>query len=269
MKLLIYGYSYQKKAYYFLFFQAEFCKLKVSTQSKLEVKLSGGFNIIFFFILIGTTPVHAQNNPMRVAEDVSLKNKSIPQEILKEAKVALSYYPELEDVEIEFKFKNKIKKSFMQAQPEFSNLFKGKNDRSYYVFISSKVKIEDEEFSIEDVPSDVLIGWLGHELGHIMDYRNKSAFGLIIFGMRYITSNNYIREAERVADTYAVNKGMGEYIIKTKNFILNHSKLSNDYKNRIQRLYLSPEEIIVLVNKRDKELEEELEEIEEEVQVQN
>lgn len=235
----------------------------------MKVRIRAGFSILFFFIFIANTAVHAQNNSMDIKENVSLKNKIIPQEILEETKVALSYYPELEDVEIEFKFKDKIKKSFMQAQPEFSNLFKGKDNRSYYVFISSKVKIEDEEFSIEDVPSDVLIGWLGHELGHIMDYRNKSAMGLIIFGLRYVTSNNYIREAERVADTYAVNKGMGEYIIKTKNFILNHSKLSENYKNRIQRLYLSPEEIVALVNMREKELEQELEEIEEEVQVQN
>ncbi len=183
------------------------------------------------------------------------ENKIIPQSILEEAKTALSFYPELKDVRIEFRFKEDIKKSFMQAQPEFSNLFKGKNDRSYYVFISNRFLIEEEEFTMSDVPSDVLIGWLGHELGHIMDYREKSAFGLIIFGMRYITSANYIKKAERAADTYAVNAGMGNYILATKNFILNHSHLSDSYKERIARLYLSPEEIIVLVNKLEEDLE--------------
>src|SRR5690606_41261583 len=89
---------------------------------------------------------------------------------------------------------------------------------------------------------------MGHELGHIVDYRNKSAFGLMIFGFRYVTSENYIIDAERVADTYAVEHGMGNYILKTKNFILNHTDLSESYKNRIKRLYLSPEEIVVLVN---------------------
>ena len=187
-------------------------------------------------------------------------NKIIPESILDEAKIALSYYPELEDVEIEFKFKDNIKKSFMQAQPEKANLFKGKNDRTYNIFMSSKFLIEKEEFSMADVPSDVLIGWLGHELGHIMDYRDKSAMGLVIFGLRYITSDNYIKDAERAADTYAVKSGMGDYILATKDFILNHSHLSDTYKERISRLYLSPEEIIVLVNK----LEEKLEEAEEE-----
>ncbi|MEG9328183.1 hypothetical protein V6B16_09600 [Salinimicrobium catena] len=183
------------------------------------------------------------------------ENKIIPQSILKEAKTALSYYPELKDVKIEFRYKDDIKKSFMQAQPEFSNLFKGKDDRSYNVFISSRFLIEEEEFSMADVPSEVLIGWLGHELGHIMDYRDKSAAGLIIFGLRYVTSKSYIKEAERAADTYAVNAGMSDYILATKDFILNHSHLSDSYKERIARLYLSPEEIIVLVNKLEEDLE--------------
>ncbi len=183
------------------------------------------------------------------------ENKIIPESILEEAKTALSYYPELKEVKINFRYKENIKKSFMQAQPEFSNLFKGKNDRSYNIYISNRFLIEEEEFTMADVPPEVLIGWLGHELGHIMDYRDKSALGLIIFGMRYITSANYIKEAERAADTYAVNAGMSDYILATKEFILNHSHLSDSYKERIARLYLSPEEIIVLVNKLEEDLE--------------
>ncbi len=198
----------------------------------------------------------AAKKDMEEKKIVYQKNKIIPESILNEAKIALSYYPELEDVEIEFKFKEDIKKSFMQAQPKVSNLFKGRKHRSYYVFMSSKFAIEKEEFSMADVPPEVLIGWLGHELGHIVDYRDKSAMGLVIFGLRYITSANYIKRAERAADTFAVKGGMGEYILATKNFILNHSHLSDSYKARIARLYLSPDEILVLVNKLEADLEE-------------
>lgn len=195
----------------------------------------------------------AAKKDMKEEKIVYQGNKIIPKSILHEAKVALSYYPELEGVEIEFKYKESIKKSFMQAQPKIANLFKGKNDRSYNIFMSSRFLIEKEEFSMADVPSEVLIGWLGHELGHVMDYRDKSAMGLVIFGFRYITSENYIKQAERAADTYAVNAGMSEYILATKGFILNNSHLSDTYKERIARLYLSPEEILVLVNKLEEE----------------
>lgn len=220
------------------------------------LKKSFSLTLVLLF-LIGNWSC-ATKKDMEEKKVVYQGNKIIPESILNEAKIALSYYPELKEVEIEFKFKEDIKKSFMQAQPRKSNLFKGKNDRSYNIYMSTRFLIEKEEFSMADVPSDVLIGWLGHELGHIMDYRDKTAMGLVIFGIRYITSDNYIKKAERAADTYAVNSGMGDYILATKDFILNHSHLSDTYKERIARLYLSPEEILVLVN----ELEEETEEAE-------
>ena len=203
--------------------------------------------VLILFLFSGC----AQKFDMAPEVEIYQQNKIIPKKISKEAKIALSYYPELSKINIEFRFKEKIRKSFMQAQPKFTNLFHGKDNRSYYVFISSKVRIEDEDFTVDDIPSDVLIGWLGHELGHIVDYRERSAFGLIFFGLRYVTSENHIINAEKMADTYAVEHGMGDYILKTKNFILNHSKLSESYKNRIKRLYLSPEEIVVLVNEFD------------------
>lgn len=174
-------------------------------------------------------------------------NKVIPDSILKEVRIALSFYPELEDTPIEFRFKKKIQKSFMQAQPQFSGILKKRGNRSYYVFISESFHIENEEFEISEIPPDVLIGWLGHELGHIMDYRERRGFNMITFGIRYLTSKKFIKEAERTADTFAVNHGMGDYILATKDFILNHSHLSDIYKERIKRLYLSPEEILDLV----------------------
>lgn len=186
-------------------------------------------------------------------------NKIIPKNILKEANIALSHYPELENVHIEFKYKKNIKQAFMQAQPKITNLFKGK-DRGYYVFMSNKFLIKDEEFSMAEVPDEVLIGWLGHELGHIMDYRDKSTWEMAKFGIQYVTSDKFIRKAERTADTHAVNNGMGNYIFATKDFILNHSYFSDSYKERKMRLYLSPTEILALVNNLDDELAVELEE---------
>ena len=187
-------------------------------------------------------------------------NKVIPKNIFDEANIALSHYPELENVEIEFRYKKNMKKALMQAQPKIGNLFKGKKDHSYYIFISRKFLVENKEFSMADAPSEVLIGWLGHELGHIMDYRDKSGIELAKFGIQYITSDDFIRKAERTADTYAINHGMGNYIFATKDFILNHSHLSDKYKKRKVRLYLSPEEILALLNN----LEDDLEEIEKE-----
>jgi len=178
-----------------------------------------------------------------------LVNKIVPEAILKEVQIALSHYPELRETPIEFKFKKKIRKSFMQAQPKFSGLFVDKKNRSYLINISESFHIENEEFEISEIPSEVLTGWIGHELGHVMDYQERSGFNLLSFGIKYLTSSGFIKEAERAADTFAVNHGMGDYILATKDFILNHAHLSKLYKDRIKRLYLSPDEILMLVEK--------------------
>ncbi len=177
------------------------------------------------------------------------ENKVVPEAIVKEVQIALSHYPDLRETPIEFRFKKKIKMSFMQAQPKFSGLFKNKKDRSYVIMISESFHIENEEFEISEIPSEVLIGWIGHELGHVMDYQDRSGFNLLIFGIKYLTSSGFIKEAERAADTFAVNHGMGNYILATKDFILNNTHLSELYKARIKRLYLSPDEILMLVDK--------------------
>ena len=176
------------------------------------------------------------------------KNKAIPESIESEVKIALQYYPKLVSTPISFKFKEDIKKSTMQAQPAFSSLLKSRTKREYVIFISKKIKIEQESFKITDIPSEVLIGWIGHELGHIMDYRERSSLGMIWFGLKYLYYPKFIKEAERAADTFAVAHGMGQYILKTKDFILNHAHISEGYKARIKRLYLSPEEIMKLIN---------------------
>ncbi len=187
-------------------------------------------------------------------KDLKFTHKSIPSEIAKEAHVALSHYPVLKNTPIVFKFKKNIKKSTMQAQPKWKSFFKSRKHREYIILISRKVKIDQESFQITDVPSDVLIGWLGHELGHVMDYRDRSGIGMLFFGLKYLYSSGHIQEVERAADTYAVAHGMGGYILKTKDFILNHADISERYKARMRKLYLSPEEIMHLIEKHKEEM---------------
>lgn len=206
-------------------------------------------NLIFYLMLFCILQVQSSiAHPMKEKDSLEFNHKKVPDVIWREVYVALSHYPELKDTPIEFKFKKNIQKSFMQAQPKISGLLKRKKHRAYYIFISEKLKIEDEVFDVTTVPSDVLIGWIGHELGHIMDYRERSGMNMLWFGIKYLSSKSYIQEAERVADTYAVNHGMGKYIIATKDFILNHAHLSQNYKARIKNLYLSQEEIMMLID---------------------
>ena len=173
--------------------------------------------------------------------------REIPESIEREIRLALSFYPDLEDTSIDFRFKENIRKSTMLAQPRWSSFFR-LNDRSYIILISRKFKISNEEFYTKDIPSKVLVGWIGHELGHITDYETLSKWGLIKFGFNYLFSDKHIKQAEFRADQFAIHHGMLEYILETKNFILNHANISERYKNHIKKYYLSPEQIMEMVD---------------------
>jgi len=177
----------------------------------------------------------------------NVQNKVIPTVIEKEVKKALSYYPSLKETPIEFQIKSDMKNSFMKAQPKFWTLFSSRKTRKYRILVSDKFSLEGKELKLKDIPSDVLIGWFGHELGHIMDYKERNTFNLAGFGISYYFSGNYIRKAERIADSYAVSHQMIDYLVKTKNFILNHADLSEKYKNKIKRLYVSPNELLNII----------------------
>lgn len=177
-----------------------------------------------------------------------LNNKTIPAVIAEEVEAALSYYPSLADTRIEFVFKDNINNSFMVAQPKWYGVFQGKNKRSYVIKMGREFQLNDNQsVPIEDLPENVLEGWIAHELGHIMDYKDRSGIALIGFGIRYITSKNYLINAEQMADIYAIDHGLGDFLISTKHFILDHDDIPSQYKKRIKRFYMSPEMVVQLI----------------------
>jgi hypothetical protein len=201
-------------------------------------------------------PPIISENPQQIKLEEFKHNKKIPKILEHNILIALSHYPELKDTPISFVFKQDIKKSIMQAQPVFSSLLGGKESRAYQINISSMFKLTHSAMPIHQLPDSIIIGWIGHELGHIMDYERKNTFGIIAFGLGYLFSEKSLKKAEIVADTYAVNHGLGAYILDTKRFILDNSDLPEVYKKRIARLYLSPNDIVEQIKKLEKAKEE-------------
>lgn len=182
-------------------------------------------------------------------------NKVIPDLLREEILLALAYYPELLHTHIEFVVLSpSIKKSIMQAQPLVSTLFKPKAERGYVIRISRYFQGDFQPLPIETIPQNILIGWIGHELGHVMDYLDRSVWSMARYGLGYLFSRRYLRQAERTADLHAISHGLGEKIIATKNFILDHAHLPERYKAKIRRLYLSPEETVLLVEEYENKL---------------
>ncbi|ELR70507.1 hypothetical protein C900_03666 [Fulvivirga imtechensis AK7] len=196
--------------------------------------------VFFLFLFILPSITFSQG---KISEAVEFNNKHIPRILEKEIKKALSYFPELKYTAIDFVVKNNIKNNVMQAQPRVRTLFKNRLKRTYKIKISRNLVLNDTIKAIENVPTEIIVGWIAHELGHIMDYLDRSAFQMIGFGFRYVTSKPFLRKAERKADVYAIRHGLADEIIETKKFILYQEDLTDAYKEKIDRLYISPEEV--------------------------
>lgn len=150
-----------------------------------------------------------------------------------------------------------LKHYTMRAQPIINWAFWHRASRHYRVQVSNHLQLR-QYVNMEELPEEVLIGWFAHELGHVMDYRERSALNLISFVVRYLTVPNYRMGAERRADLYAIDHGFGDALMATKRYILDQSKLPEKYKKRIKRYYLSPTELETILKEKEAALIEEL-----------
>lgn len=200
----------------------------------------------FLLFALLTSPLSNPENAEQACPECGT-NKQIPSVIAQQVHAALAYYPELKETAIRFVFTPRLKRSVMAARPIVGSLFRNRRKRAYTILINPVFKLKHTVDPVRQIPDSVLIGWIGHELGHIMDYERRNTWSIAAFGISYGLSKRYVRKAERVADTFAINRGMGHYLVATKNFILDHADLPQRYKAKIAELYLSPDDIMELV----------------------
>ncbi len=163
----------------------------------------------------------------------------------REAGNVLRNFSRLRDVEVLFKTRDRLPGgSIMMAQPVFADLWRSPEKRRYRVLIRRAFTLGGEVFTPSALPREVMQGWFAHELGHIVDYRDRSGRGLLRFGWQYVFSTQFRKQAERRADAFAVEAGFGKALVATKNFILNHTGLPEAYKRTIRTYYPSPDEIL-------------------------
>ena len=134
----------------------------------------------------------------------------------------------------------------MRAQPIIDWNFFDRSKRSYKVEIQPRPKF-DPNFKLEELPLEVLIGCFAHELGHVMDYLQRPWYDLIKLGIAYTTLPIYKAGVERRADLFAIEQGFAPQIQATKQYILTESNIPDYYLNRINKYYMTPEEIEEIV----------------------
>ncbi len=151
--------------------------------------------------------------------------------------VALSHYPELNGIPIEF-----IQAplgSTMMAQPRTKTIFDGRN-RTYIVFINNDSA--GTGFLPGDLSFNQLVGVLGHELGHVSYYTGRTALNLIVDGIGYY-SKNYRRDFEVGTDMITVDHGLGWQLLDFTDFLMNRASLSTAYEKKKKTYYLTDQDL--------------------------
>ncbi len=164
-------------------------------------------------------------------------NKLIPEQYEVEILIALSYFPELKDVHI--LFMPKKLKTTMACRPGADAIIASKQNRIYRIFINNHIKTKDG-INYDDVPFNARIGLIGHELGHVVDYMQKSMVRIIGNGIAYVLSDSYRKAFEADVDQIAVEHGLGWQLYAFSHFVWNKADVDESYLEFKEDNYPSP-----------------------------
>ncbi len=154
--------------------------------------------------------------------------------------VALNRYPELHHRNIILKLKSIS--STMQAQPTPNFIVKRKSKRSYRIFVNDNPELTGINY--QDLSFNALVGWIGHEFAHLIDYSSMNNKELLGFIAAYVFDKREMRKTERQADKETIKRGLGIQLLDGVAFFEKNKKVSKRYRKRKKKNYLSEEEII-------------------------
>lgn len=154
--------------------------------------------------------------------------------------VALRHFPEINDVSLKLKLKNIS--ATMQAQPKWTFIFRTKENRGYQILINRDNTINGMYY--KDLSFNSLVGWIGHELAHILDYSKKDNAEMVAFIADYVMSKERMRKTETKADRETIRHGLGIQLLDGVTFFHNNKRISREYREKKKNFYMSPEEIV-------------------------
>ena len=181
---------------------------------------------------------HFEEDAMRLEKLRALygNNKVIPKRIEQQVLVALSHYPELIDVSIEFIIKKA--KVAHTSSPIIKSLLRKKRKRRYKIIISTDVNEVLGPGLHANLSYNAKIGVIGHELGHTLYYKDKSSWQIITFAIKY-TSKKFRKQIENETDRIAIRHNLAYQLLEW-------SREAHDALEKAGRgdNYLTPTEIL-------------------------
>jgi hypothetical protein len=173
------------------------------------------------------------------------RNKTIPKAYEVPILIALSAYPELKEVRINFKPVKKYSVPY-GTTPTVASLLKPPSKRLYEVHLLEEAKEPEFSALFKNLPLEGQIAVIGHELVHVLQYHRCSSPQLIKM-MALYAFPSFKKSIERGADIGAIRHGFGEKLHKHALYL---RSIPGYVKKRpeINKHYLRPGEILIHIN---------------------
>lgn len=137
-------------------------------------------------------------------------NKQLPNGFEIQALQALSFFPELKQIHIEFAVEETT--TPLASRPTLWSVFRKPEKRHYIITISSKSKGIMDSILLGNLNYNAQVGVLSHELSHVADYHRMSFWKFIrlAFGL---LSTSYMNKFEYNTDQICIDHGAGYQLL--------------------------------------------------------
>ncbi|MEO5649613.1 MAG: hypothetical protein ABIR03_06775 [Ginsengibacter sp.] len=152
--------------------------------------------------------------------------------------LALSYFPELVNARIRFKFSSI--NSTARTTLSLVSIFK-KIDKQYIIYINDDIKRTG--VLLNQAPFDAQVALIAHELSHAIDFKSRSFLDLLWWAVNYTVVKQQTK-IEKEADETTIARGLGWELYDWADFVLNHSTANKHYLKIKKTKYLLPDEIL-------------------------
>jgi len=180
-------------------------------------------------------------------------NKIYPEKWQIPIEAALSHYPELQHVRIEFR--ERIRIVPLATRPSWFSLLKPHLKRTYLITISRKSIPMLTPILLENLSPKAQIGVIGHELAHVADMKRFRFWGFLKHGFRYTFSGSYGDTFEFQTDSLCIEHGLGfellAWSVEVRQKLGSTQFFQEKSKSQKQERYMNPETILKQMKKKD------------------
>lgn len=176
------------------------------------------------------------------------QNKNLAKGYELQCLLALSHYPELKEVPIDFV----IQETFipLASRPSPMSVLLPWVKRKYLVVISSKSADFFEGILMHNLPFNEQVGVLGHELAHSLFYLDKNSFQLAWIAYQYEKNGPFHDRFEQDTDKRAVAHGLGYQLYDYAFFVRkSFGNTQEEIAKEEGGTYLSPKELAAEMEK--------------------